>query len=156
MSSVTAKIYTKRPELRPTKAHETDACYDLRADLSEICKDDDPAQIVIYPLSRMLIPTGVFIEVPVGFETQIRPRSGLSLKHGITILNSPGTIDADYRGEIKIILFNSDSTHNFIIHDLDRIAQMQITDLCPVTVVFVDKLSSTDRNDKGFGSSGVQ
>jgi dUTP pyrophosphatase len=108
---------------------------------------------VIKPLERALIPTGLFIELPEGFEAQVRPRSGLAIKHGITVLNSPGTIDADYRGEIKVILINlSDS--DFILQNGDRIAQMIISTYAEAEWVETRFLSGTSRESGGFGSTG--
>ncbi|MCX7945075.1 MAG: dUTP diphosphatase [Deltaproteobacteria bacterium] len=109
--------------------------------------------IVIEPLSSAIIPTGIAIELPEGYEAQIRPRSGLALKHGITILNSPGTIDPDYRGEIKVILLNI-SKEAFIVNYLDRIAQMIISRCERVEWAEVATLSETSRGDGGFGHTG--
>jgi dUTP pyrophosphatase len=120
---------------------------DLRANL------DEP--FVLKPLQRALISTGLFIELPVGFEAQIRPRSGLAIKKGITLLNSPGTIDADYRGEIKIILANI-STEDFIINDGERIAQMIITRHEKAEWIEVEELVETGRGAGGFGSTGTK
>lgn len=100
------------------------------------------------------IPAGIAIELPVGFEAQIRPRSGLAAKHGVTVLNAPGTIDSDYRGEIKVVLVNM-STHKFWVHRGDRIAQMIVAGPVPIPVIeYVEELSDTDRGDGGFGSTG--
>ena len=158
MSQLVARIKLSRPELKPTKAHETDACWDLRADLQSMTHLEEwtPKGIIIQPLERIVVNTGVFVEVPTGFKTQINPRSGLAAKHGITILNSPGTVDASYRGEIKIILYNSDPYIEFEIKDLDRIAQMEFVALQPTTIVFTDVLSDSDRGENGFGSTGVK
>ena len=123
---------------------------DLRADLSE--------PVVLQPLERKLIPTGLFIELPDDCEAQVRPRSGLALKHGITVLNSPGTIDADYRGEICVILINL-SQEPFEIQPGERIAQMVIAQFRQVELVEVgslDELSGTERGAGGFGHSGKQ
>jgi dUTP pyrophosphatase len=123
---------------------------DLRADLSE--------PVVLQPLERKLIPTGLFIELPDDCEAQVRPRSGLALKHGITVLNSPGTIDADYRGEIGVILINL-SQEPFEIQPGERIAQMVIAQFRQVELVEVasmDELSGTERGAGGFGHSGKQ
>jgi len=108
----------------------------------------------IKPMERMLVPTGIVIELPEGFEAQIRPRSGLALKHGITLLNTPGTIDEDYRGEIKLILINLGS-EPFTIRRGDRVAQMIIAKRYSVQVEEVTETSSTERNDGGFGHTGV-
>ena len=110
--------------------------------------------IVLKPLERKLIPTGLFIELPEGYEAQIRPRSGLAIKNGITCLNTPGTIDADYRGEIKVILINL-GQEDFIIHNGDRIAQMVIAQHAQAMFVEVTELSSTERGAGGFGHTGV-
>ncbi len=120
---------------------------DLRANL------DEP--IVFKPLDRHLVPTGLFIELPVGFEAQIRPRSGLAIKKGITLLNAPGTIDADYRGEIKVIMANI-SNEEFVVNDGDRIAQMVIARHESAEWIEVDKLEETSRGAGGFGSTGTK
>lgn len=128
-------------------AYETDASagMDLRAELNE--------PITLKPLERALIPTGLFIELPVGYEAQIRPRSGLAYKYGITVLNSPGTIDADYRGEIKIILVNI-SNSEYVVNDGERIAQMIISKHSSITWNQVDSLEETIRGAGGFGHTG--
>jgi dUTP pyrophosphatase len=118
---------------------------DLRAQLD--------APIVLAPMQRALVATGLFIELPVGFEAQIRPRSGLAYKHGITVLNSPGTIDADYRGEIKVLLINFGS-ENFEINNGERIAQMIVAKHETVTWNTVNELGSTERGAGGYGSTG--
>ncbi|WP_395803866.1 dUTP diphosphatase [Daejeonella sp.] len=132
----------------PLPAYETfaSAGMDLRANLSE--------QVLLKPMERKLVPTGLFIELPLGFEAQIRPRSGLALKHGITVLNSPGTIDADYRGEIKILLINF-SDINFEINDGDRIAQMIVAKHEQVDWELVETLSETLRGAGGYGHTGL-
>ncbi|MFN5621900.1 MAG: dUTP diphosphatase [Flavobacteriales bacterium] len=118
---------------------------DLRANLEE--------SITLTPLQRALIPTGLYIALPAGFEAQVRPRSGLAAKQGVTVLNSPGTIDADYRGEIKVILVNlsNDTVH---VHDGDRVAQLVIARYEQVTWTEVDTLDETARGTGGFGSTG--
>jgi len=133
----------------PLPAYETlaSAGMDLRANLSE--------NITLKPLERRLIPTGLFIELPIGFEAQIRPRSGLAFKFGITILNSPGTIDADYRGELKILLINL-SQDDFIIGNGDRIAQMVIAKHEKAEWQQVDILTETERGAGGYGHTGVK
>lgn len=118
---------------------------DIRANLSE--------PISIAPMERKLIPTGLFIELPKGFEAQIRPRSGLALKHGITLMNAPGTIDADYRGEIGIILVNL-STETFVVNHGERIAQMIIAKYEHISWVEVTELTESERGTGGFGSTG--
>jgi len=132
----------------PLPAYETfaSAGMDLRANLAELQ--------VLKPMERKLIPTGLFMELPVGFEAQIRPRSGLALKHGISILNSPGTIDADYRGEIKILLINFSDT-DFEINNGDRIAQMIISKHEQVNWQEVQILSETVRGAGGYGHTGL-
>lgn len=120
---------------------------DLRANLTE--------SITLAPLQRALIPTGLFIELPLGYEAQVRPRSGLALKKGITCLNTPGTIDADYRGEIGVILVNLSDTPFEITHG-ERIAQLVIAKHERAEWVEVEELSSTDRGAGGFGSTGVK
>lgn len=119
---------------------------DLHANLEE--------KVILKPMERKLIPTGLFIELPVGFEAQIRPRSGLAIKKGVTVLNSPGTIDADYRGEICIILINL-SSEDFVIEDGERICQMVIASHEQATWVEVDVLEVTDRGTGGFGHTGL-
>jgi dUTP pyrophosphatase len=109
--------------------------------------------ISLNPLQRVLIPTGLHIELPVGYEAMVRPRSGLALKHGITVLNTPGTIDADYRGEIGVILVNL-GNEDYTIKPGDRIAQMVINKYEHITVEVVDKLTETHRGEGGFGHSG--
>ena len=118
---------------------------DLRANLS--------APVILGSLERTLVPTGLFIELPVGYEAQIRPRSGLAFKKGISIVNAPGTIDADYRGEIRIILINL-SNEEFVIEDGERIAQMIISQHERVDWLKVEKLNETDRGAGGFGHTG--
>ena len=131
----------------PSYETSSSAGMDLRANL------DEP--FVLKPLQRALISTGLFIELPVEFEAQIRPRSGLAIKKGITLLNSPGTIDADYRGEIKIILANI-STEDFIINDGERIAQMIIARHEKAEWIEVEELVETGRGAGGFGSTGTK
>ena len=118
---------------------------DLRANLSD--------KVVIYPMERKLIPTGLFIALPEGYEAQIRPRSGLAIKYGITVLNSPGTIDSDYRGEIGIILINL-SNERFVVNSGDRIAQMVISKHEQIKWEVLESLPKSNRGEKGFGSTG--
>lgn len=120
---------------------------DLRAFLEK--------DVVLKPLERYLVPTGLHIELPEGFEAQIRPRSGLAVKHGISIVNSPGTIDADYRGEIKVILINM-SNDNFVIKNGERICQMVIQRYEKVSLIEVNNLNTTDRGAGGFGHTGTK
>ena len=131
----------------PLPAYDTiaSAGLDLRASLNEA--------ITLKPLERTLIPTGLFIELPVGFEAQVRPRSGLAFKYGIGVLNSPGTIDADYRGEIKVILVNL-SNEAFTIEDGERIAQMVIASHEQAEWIEVKELNPSERGAGGFGSTG--
>ena len=128
-------------------AYETSASagVDLKANLEQ--------EIVLKPMQRILVPTGLFIEIPVGYEAQVRPRSGLAIKKGITVLNSPGTIDADYRGEIKIILINL-SQEDFLINNGDRIAQMIIASHEQAEWIEVNELMETERGAGGFGHTG--
>jgi len=112
------------------------------------------SDVVIKPLERVLVPTGLFIELPQGFEAQIRPRSGLAAKYGITVLNTPGTIDSDYRGEIKVILINL-SNQDFVVHNGERICQMVIAKYEKVDLQVVEELSDTVRGQGGFGHTGI-
>ncbi len=129
-------------------AYETEAAagMDIKANLQEA--------IVLRPMQRHLVPTGLFIELPVGYEAQIRPRSGLALKHGITILNTPGTIDADYRGEIKILLINFSDT-DFTINHSDRIAQIIVAKHEKVNWAQAENLTETARGAGGYGHTGT-
>lgn len=129
----------------PTYETESSAGMDLRASL------DQPLEMK--PFQRVLVPTGLFIELPIGFEAQVRPRSGLAIKNGVTVLNSPGTIDADYRGEIKVILINL-SEDVFVINSGDRIAQMIISKHEKANFIKVDQLNETERGSGGFGHTG--
>ena len=131
----------------PQYATPLSAGLDLRANL------DSP--IVLKPLERVLVPTGLFIALPAGYEAQVRPRSGLALKKGVTVLNSPGTIDADYRGEIRVILVNL-SSEAFVIEDGERIAQMVIARHEQAEWDEVEALDATERGDGGFGHTGVK
>ena len=130
----------------PAYATALSAGMDLRANIEE--------PIVLQPLERRLVPTGLFIALPEGYEAQVRPRSGLALKHGIGVLNSPGTIDADYRGEIGVILVNL-SNQEFVINDGERIAQMVVARHEMVCWEAVERLDDTARGDGGFGHTGV-
>jgi dUTP pyrophosphatase len=141
------KIVNKSDNPMPSYETELSAGMDLRA----FCQDP----ITLKPLERALVPTGLFIELPAGFEAQVRPRSGLAAKKGVTVLNSPGTIDADYRGEIKIILVNL-SNENFVINSGDRIAQMIIARHERINPVAVEILGETLRGAGGFGHTGVK
>lgn len=141
------KIVNHSKHPLPEYATEHSAGMDLRANLT------DP--VVLRPLERKLIPTGLYIELPVGYEAQIRPRSGLAIKKGITVLNSPGTIDADYRGEICIILINL-SAEDFEINDGERICQMVIAAHSQAEWIEVEELDQTERGSGGFGHTGKQ
>lgn len=139
------KIVNKSAHALPAYETQASAGMDLRANLNE--------PITLKPLQRALVPTGLFIELPIGFEAQIRPRSGLAIKSGITLLNAPGTIDADYRGEIKVILANL-SDQEFIIKNGERIAQMVIAKHETAEWMQVDQLNETARGAGGFGHTG--
>lgn len=139
------KIINQSEHPLPHYETEASAGMDLRAKLSE--------SIVLKPLERAIVKTGLFIELPIGFEAQVRPRSGLAAKHGITVLNSPGTIDADYRGEIGVILVNL-SSQDFEIQNGERIAQLVIAKHERATWNLVETLSETSRGEGGFGSTG--
>lgn len=141
------KVINKGKQPLPTYATPQSAGMDLRANI------DEP--ITLSPLERRLIPTGLHIALPVGYEAQIRPRSGLALKHGITVLNSPGTIDADYRGELMTLLINL-SNEPFIINPGERIAQMVIAKHEQVDFVLVEELDETERGAGGYGHTGVK
>lgn len=140
------KIVNQSKHALPAYETHFSAGMDLRANL------DEP--VVLKPLGRFLVPTGLFIELPDGHEAQIRPRSGLAIKKGVTILNAPGTIDADYRGEIKIILVNL-SNEDFIINDGERIAQMIIAKVEKAVWEEVEILQETSRGAGGFGHTGT-
>ena len=140
------KVINKGKNELPQYAHKGDAGMDLRANIEE--------QIVLEPLQRALVPTGLYIALPEGYEAQVRPRSGLAIKKGITVLNSPGTVDADYRGEICVILVNL-SSEPFVITDGERIAQMVIARHEQVQWNEVDVLGETERGAGGFGHTGV-
>lgn len=139
------QIINKSKHPLPAYATEMSAGMDLRANLSE--------PVVLKPLERCLIPTGLFIALPAGYEAQVRPRSGLALKKGITLLNSPGTIDADYRGEIGVILVNL-SSEEFVVNDGERIAQLVIARYEQIQWEMVDMLDETQRGAGGFGHTG--
>ncbi len=145
MASTTVKfaMFEGCDDLSPAKAHHDDAAYDLRS----------RADVELPPGKATLVPTGLFLELPIGFEAQVRPRSGLALKHSLTLLNSPGTIDAGYRGEVGAIMFNA-GAQPYQVHRGDRIAQMVIAELPDVGLVQVGALSETKRGAGGFGSTG--
>lgn len=131
----------------PTYATSQSAGMDLRANLEE--------PVVLHPMERRLIPTGLHIALPEGYEAQVRPRSGLALKHGLTVLNAPGTIDADYRGEIGVVLINL-SQEDFTINDGERIAQLVVARYEQVEFSLVEILDETERGEGGYGHTGVK
>lgn len=141
------KIINKSEHPLPKYATEQSAGADLTANISE--------SVTLRPLERRLIPTGIHIGLPSGYEAQVRPRSGLALKHGVTVLNAPGTIDADYTGEIGVVLINL-SDKDFVINDGDRIAQLIIARHESAEWVQVDRLDETERGDGGYGHTGVR
>lgn len=141
------KVINKGHQPLPAYATPQSAGMDLRANL------DSPVEL--QPMERRLIPTGLYIALPPGFEAQVRPRSGLALKHGITVLNSPGTIDADYRGEISVCLVNL-SSEPFVVNDGERIAQMVVARHEQVTFQPTDALDETERGAGGYGHTGVK
>ena len=142
---MTIKIINKSAHQLPEYETIASAGMDLRANISEA--------VILKPLARAIIKTGLFIELPVGFEAQVRPRSGLAAKHGLTVLNSPGTVDADYRGEIGVILVNLSNT-DFKIENGERIAQLVIAKHERADWIEVDQLNETSRGEGGFGSTG--
>ncbi|HEY4063688.1 MAG TPA: dUTP diphosphatase [Puia sp.] len=145
MQKITVKIINRSPNALPAYATEGSAGMDLRAHLE--------APVVLKPLERQLIPTGLFIELPHGYEAQVRPRSGLAVKQGITCLNSPGTIDSDYRGELKVILINL-SGEEQTLHPGDRIAQMVVGPVVQIGWEEATEIAETARNAGGFGHTG--
>ena len=147
MAAIQLKVINQSEHALPEYATILSAGLDLKANISE--------SILLKPLQRSLIPTGHFIELPEGFEAQIRPRSGLAFKHGLTVLNSPGTIDADYRGEIKVLLVNLSET-DFIVNNGERIAQMVIAKHEQIIWEPVIQLEKSNRGSGGFGSTGTK
>ena len=141
------KVVNKGHQPLPAYATEQSAGMDLRANLTEA--------IVLKPMERRLIPTGLHISLPAGSEAQVRPRSGLALKKGITVLNSPGTVDADYRGEVGVLLINL-SQEEFVVNDGERIAQMVIARHEQGQFVPVEVLDETERGEGGYGHTGVK
>ncbi|MEG1586531.1 MAG: dUTP diphosphatase [Bacteroidales bacterium] len=139
------KIVNQSKHALPAYATALSAGMDIRANI------DEP--IVMRPFERVLVPTGLFIQLAEGYEAQIRPRSGLAIKHGISVLNSPGTIDADYRGEIRVILINL-SNEEFVINDGERICQMVVAPYVQVSWEETDTLDDSERGDGGFGHTG--
>ena len=147
MQNISINIINQSTNQLPDYATTGSAGMDLRADLKDA--------IVLQSLERALIPTGLFIELPEGYEAQIRPRSGLAIKFGLTCLNSPGTIDSDYRGEIKVILINL-SKEAQTIHHGERIAQMIVSPVTKAELILVQQINSTVRDKGGFGHTGKQ
>ncbi len=147
MTMIRIKVINKGHQQLPAYATSQSAGMDLRANI------DTP--IVLQPMERRLIPTGLYIALPAGFEAQVRPRSGLALKHGLTVLNSPGTVDADYRGEIMVLLINLSSA-SFTVNDGERIAQMVIARHEQATFVEVEELDETERGEGGYGHTGMK
>lgn len=144
---IKVKVVNRGHQQLPAYATPQSAGMDLRANLE--------APITLRPLERKLIPTGLHIALPEGYEAQVRPRSGLALKHGLTVLNTPGTIDADYRGEIGVVLVNL-SQEDFVINDGERIAQMVIARHEQGDFVVVEELDETERGEGGYGHTGVK
>lgn len=147
MSQLQIKVINNSSHALPEYATEKAAGLDLKASLKE--------PVTLKPLQRSLIPTGLFMELPAGYEAQIRPRSGLAFKNGITVLNSPGTIDADYRGEIKVLLVNLSDT-DFVVNDGERIAQMVVARHEQISWYVVTELENSVRGAGGFGSTGTK
>ena len=147
MEEIKVKVVNSSANELPEYATVSAAGMDLRANLEQ--------PVTLRPLERRLIPTGLRIELPQGYECQIRPRSGLALKHGISIVNAPGTIDADYRGEIGVILINLSDT-DFVVNPGERICQMVVAPYTRVAWVPTDSLNETERGEGGFGHSGVK
>jgi dUTP pyrophosphatase len=145
MPSITVKIINKSDNELPAYATAGSAGMDIRANLTE--------PVTLQSLERHLIPTGLFIELPEGYEAQVRPRSGLAIKQGLTCLNSPGTIDSDYRGEVKVILVNLDKEAQVIQHG-DRIAQIVFAKVAQAVLQPLAVLTSTERGEGGFGHTG--
>lgn len=141
------KIINRSKHVLPSYRTPAAAGMDLKADLE--------SSVILKPGERILIPTGIFMELPVGFEAQIRPRSGLALKHGLTVLNSPGTVDADYRGEVKVLLINL-SSEPFELCDGERIAQMVVARHERAEWDVVEELADSERGSGGFGSTGTR
>jgi len=141
------KVVNRGRQPLPQYATKQSAGMDLRANI------DEP--IVLHPMERRLIPTGLFIALPEGYEAQVRPRSGLALKHGLTVLNAPGTIDADYRGEVGVVLINL-SQEDFVINAGERIAQMVIARHEQAQFQLVEELDETERGAGGYGHTGVK
>ncbi len=146
MQAIRVNIVNRSSNPLPAYATAGSSGMDIRANLDET--------VTLQPLERRLIPTGLFIELPEGYEAQIRPRSGMAIKQGITCLNSPGTVDADYRGELKVILINL-SNEEQVINHADRIAQMIISKTEKAELVLVEQLNESMRGEGGFGHTGI-
>ena len=144
-----SKVFYTTKEFDPTYGSEGAAGFDLRAYF------ENKGAFTLEPNKRVLVKTGINMEIPQGFEVQIRPRSGLSLKHGIMLVNSPGTIDEDYRGDVGVLLYNS-SDVPFVIEHGDRIAQGVLAPVTRASFIKTDKLSETERGTGGYGSTGVK
>jgi dUTP pyrophosphatase len=144
---VKIKVVNTGHQPLPAYATTQSAGLDLRANIE--------APITLHPMERRLVPTGLHIALPDGYEAQVRPRSGLALKHGITVLNTPGTVDADYRGEIMVLLVNF-SNEDFVVKDGERIAQMVIAQYAKATFESVEVLDETERGEGGYGHTGVK
>lgn len=144
---VEIRVVNKGRHPLPAYATKQSAGLDLRADIDE--------DVILQPLQRQLIPTGLHIALPEGYEAQVRPRSGLALKHGVTVLNTPGTIDADYRGEIGVVLVNL-SQNPFTVHPGERVAQLVVARYEQADLVSVDVLDETERGEGGYGHTGVK
>jgi len=147
MQTIAVNIVNNSTNPLPAYATTGSAGMDIRANLAE--------PVTLQPLERYLVPTGLFIELPDGYEAQVRPRSGLAIKQGITCLNSPGTVDSDYRGELKVILINLSNTVQ-VIHHGDRIAQMVIASTVKAELILTHILSESQRGEGGFGHTGVK
>ncbi|MEJ6776944.1 MAG: dUTP diphosphatase [Crocinitomicaceae bacterium] len=141
------KVINKSKHALPSYETNASAGLDIRANIDE--------SITLKPLERTLVKTGLFMEIPVGYECQVRPRSGLALKRGVSVLNSPGTVDADYRGEVGVILINI-SNENFVVEDGERIAQLVFAEVKQVNWNEVIELAETERGEGGFGSTGIK
>ncbi len=144
---VEIRVVNKGRQPLPAYATKQSAGLDLRADIDE--------DVILQPLQRQLIPTGLHIALPEGYEAQVRPRSGLAMKHGVTVLNTPGTIDADYRGEIGVVLVNL-SQDPFTVHPGERVAQLVVARYEQADLVSVDVLDETERGEGGYGHTGVK
>lgn len=162
-TTINIPVINKSSNKLPEYAHKGDAGFDLRANVEEIENNNylfnairfNTTTIILNPGGRILIPTGLYMAIPEGYELQIRPRSGLALNHGITVVNTPGTIDAVYRGNIGVILMNN-GTEPFIIEQGDRIAQGVLNKVEEANLIEAESLDETDRSDSGYGKSGVK